>query len=363
MTTKLRRHQDVDRSRSGINFAEVDALPDAEKERLCRALLAEFGVTRIVRVTDKGEMIHCCSLPNHNETNASASLNFKNLTYKCYGCDQKGGLLWYIGTARGTSGTDAAKWLKDQTGLGNEVQSLAALLDYFESLYGGKGTPLAPIPQMHADVLKPWMRIHPYLTDPKAEGGRGIPEETVIRFRCGFGDFRYDLGHGNWITSQRIVVPHFWRGDLVGWQTRRLLKDGSPKYQSSADFPRDRTVFNYDESQRRVVVVESPMSVLSKAHLPVHIEATFGASVTDRQVRFLSNHPQVVLFMDNDEAGWKATESLTERLAPYCNVFVVESPYAADPADLDDGTYLSLVDGAIPAGLWTRPTELHPWEG
>jgi DNA primase len=72
----------------------------------------------------------------------------------------------------------------------------------------------------------------------------------------------------------------------------------SPKYKSSKDFPRSRTLFNYDtvteRGHRSAILVESPMSVL-KAESWVddgHSEfsntlATFGANVSDEQIEIV----------------------------------------------------------------------------
>lgn len=341
----------------GSDFAQYTALPESEKERLCRSLLSEFGVTRITRTNDQGELNHCCCLPWHDESNPSASLNYKKLTYKCYGCGSQGGLLWFIGTCRQTSGTDARKWLNDQTGLGSDEQPLAALLSFFEAIYGPSGkNNVAPMPKMNPSVLNRWLRIHPYMTDV-----RNISEETLMRFKVGYGIIPVKITDTTWVDSERIVIPHFWKGDLVGWQTRRLYKDGTPKYKSSPDFPKDATIYNFDQTAKAPVIVESPMSVLSKAHLDIPIEGTFGASLTDRQCRLLSIHRRVVLFMDNDDAGWKATDQVAERLESYSEVFVVPSPWACDPCDMDDETYTTLVESAIPYSLWSRPQELLAW--
>ncbi len=100
------------------------------------------------------------------------------------------------------------------------------------------------------------------------------------------------------------------KGKLVGWQSRRLdSSDGTPKWLSTPEFPKDSTLFNYDEVCKAdpnfVVVCESPMSTLRhQHHLP--IVATFGAEVTDRQVRLMAEFDRVVLWMDPDNAGWRA---------------------------------------------------------
>lgn len=337
------------------DFSQYSALSDEEKEQLCRSLLSEFGVTE-VQVNRNGEMLHCCALPKHDEKHASAYLNYKKLTYYCFGCGQRGGLLWFIGTCRETTGTEARSWLAEQTGLGAEEQSLSALLQYFDAIYNVDDNRPPPMPNLSTSVLDPWMYLHPYMTEV-----RGIDEQVLMAFKVGYGVLPIWTGGDFRVQSHRIVIPHIWKGNLVGWQSRRIINDNTPKYQSSPDFPKDRTIYNYDEAADEVVVVESPMSVLSKAHRPWHIEATFGASVTERQCRLLAAHRKVILFMDNDEAGWLSTERLIEALEPYCIVYVVDSRWAADPADMDDATYDDLVANAIPASVWARPEALLPW--
>ncbi len=326
-------------------------LPPEEKERLCRSLLAEFGVTH-VKVGGRGELIHGCILPFGNHTdqdrNPTASLNFEKLVYHCFGCASGGSILWFVGLMRDISGTEARRWLVQQTGLGEDQESLSVLLEYFDAVYSkDRGMPETPMPKMDKKILKPWELIHPYMTED-----RGIPEDVLIRFNVGYGLIRH-----RGIDSHRIIIPHFWEGDLVGWQSRRLVDDGTPKYLASPDFPKDRTLYNYRRRADEAVIVESPISVLSKDHVS-HLEATFGAQVTDKQRRLISMHSKITLFFDNDEAGYTATHQMGEFLMRYCDVYVAKNPWNGDPADMTDGEYVDCIRGAVSYALWNSPTEL-----
>ena len=89
----------------------------------------------------------------------------------------------------------------------------------------------------------------------------------------------------------------------------------------------------------------------------------------------LSKHPTVVLFMDNDDAGWKAVQGrddvdkrgrvirhhpgLGERLGRTSVVLVVENPYAADPDEMTDEDYQVLRDAAVPFSIWRPPSVLY----
>ena len=98
------------------------------------------------------------------------------------------------------------------------------------------------------------------------------------------------------------------------------------------------------------------MSVLARTH-QVHIEATFGASVSDGQLRQLAQHHDLVIFFDQDKAGYTGTARLCEYLSQYTSrVRVVENPFTdADAADLDDATFDRLVAGAVHWSLWSIP--------
>lgn len=362
---------------------EPALMPDAEKEALCRSLLAEFGVTNI-RASDKGELTHAClvSPEQHNDQdrNPTASLNYKKLTYKCFGCGGRGGLLWFIATCRHGTSQQARDWLAKATGTDGEVMDLTDLLRYFDAIYESKKEGRAPIPKYSERILDAWQGIHPYLTDGLPEfgiEGRGIPEENLLAFRVGYSE-RFPVDDRGTV-SERIVIPHFWQDSLVGWQTRRLdATDGTTKYLSSPDFPKDSTLYNYDPKRKKAGIVESMMSSIKHSHaLP--LEATFGASITERQMRLMERHDTVVLWMDNDKAGWDAVEGryeaierngkvvgqklvqegLGDLLGRSLNVLVVDSRWAADAGDMTTEGAVGLYESAIPYGAWKRPETLY----
>lgn len=359
-------------------------LPDPSKKALCEELLSEFGISS-VRTNDKsGEMVHAClvspGLHRDQNKNPTASLNYKKLTYNCLGCGSSGGLLWFIATCRGGSSQEARGWLEETAGLGGQVLELDAMLRFLDAIYAKAET--QPMPRYSDRILQGWSFDHPYFTEE-----RGISQEMHRRFRLGWDP-----------SVDRVVIPHFWNGVLVGWQSRKLppqwrsedwtplppdkvdIHSGnptSPKYFSSADFPKDATVFNYEPREREAVVMEAMLSAITHEEY-FHSEALFGAKFTDMQVRRLVKHERVILWMDNDDAGWKAVEGrpevrptkarpdgqdaipgLAELLAPYTQVLVVDSPWSQDPQELPTEEAVALKDAAVPWGVWRRPETLY----
>lgn len=350
---------------------EVKMLPEAEKARLCRELLEEFGLPVKATAEHRGELIIPCTLGDHQDqdANPTGALNYLKLTYKCLGCQRSGGLLWFIAEHRQSSATEARDWLAKETGTDGEVMDLAALLRYFDALYAGRAQ-RAPLPTYSEHTLDPWRFIHPYVTDPIEEGGRGVPEENYLRFQIGYAE-RYPMGTKDNPAppSERIVLPHFWQGRLVGWQSRRLADDGTPKYKSTPAFPKDQTLFNYDPARREAVVVESPFSVIRHDH-HTHFTATFGADITERQITLLGRYDRLLFWLDNDQAGWTAYQGLfddrkrqtkvgvLEACSRMTNVWVIDSPYADDPAGMPEDLVQELVATAVPWVVWGRPKAL-----
>lgn len=353
---------------------EPTLLPLAEKERLVEDLLGEFGLDFTYHRA-RGEYIIPCRISashRNQDHDPTGAFNVEKLVYKCLGCKASGGLLWFIAWHRGEDVKEAREWLGKETGTDGNLQDLSSLLRYFDALQQRSSAKTKP-PVYSERMLEPWALIHPWVTDPPSYdehgrnlGGRGIPEETVLKYGVGYAE-HYQVGKK---LSERIVIPHFWHGELVGWQSRRLADDGTPKYLSTPEMPKDSTLFDYDPEHHDVaVVVESPMSTLRHAH-HVHMPATFGANITDTQIRLISRYQKVIYWLDNDPAGWDAyaekkdrrgkviEPGLLERTAARTDVWVVLNPYDADPADLDDSTAEGLIAQAVPWVLWEEPKAL-----
>jgi len=329
-------------------------LPDSEKKSMAIDLLAEFGSN--VSREDGDELVHSCVLPfgfhAHGDRNPSASLNWRKLVYHCHVCGG-GSLSWLIFNCRGdTTYAQARQWADSKANF-SDSDSAANFAAYIDSLLNPEpDQPPPPIPHFNPDILKPWMKVHPYMTDPRPDG-RGILLENCIKMKVG-----YDGGN-------RIVFPLFWKDKLVGWQTRRIQDDGSPKNKVSPDFPRKQTLYNAEVKADKLIVVESQISVVAKTHLEPDYGfiATFGKEVTPQQLRLLAQYDRLILWFDNDNAGWGATRNVAESLIQYMPIYIVNSPWNADPGDgLDDDTVRELIDGAVTYGSWNPPDEVKEWK-
>lgn len=338
-----------------VGTSDALLLPREQKRQLCIDLLAEFGVHKFTE-TRSGELMHRCTLNlgGHSDGSnpISASINYDKLAFSCFVCGYGGRLLWWVAVNRGLEVEQVEPWLKDRMGLGGNSLDLSTQLAIINSIVHPPAE-TDPMPLYSDKILTRWNHwgmFHPYMTDP-APLGRHIPEKNLERYEIGYADEDPDFRY-----QQRIIIPARWKGKIVGWQARALDPDDpdySAKYKNSPDFPRERILYGEVDSDW-VVAVESPMSVLQHCHhLPM--VSTFGAKVTDAQLRLFHKYKRVVTMYDNDLAGWKATERLQNKLSRYTQVDAVVYKWRQDPAELDDEEMDRLVSNAIPAWSWSRP--------
>lgn len=209
--------------KSSSGMGELLSLTDDDKKSLCIEMLNEFGASNI---TERGdELIHSCCLPfglhKNGDRNPSASLNWRKMVFHCHGCDNGGSFMWLIATCRGEDISESRNWVSRRVDV-ESPEGIEGLLKFIDSFYDPKSEAVPPMPHFNPSVLNDWLFIHPYLTEQ-----RHIPEGNIMHFQVGFNP-----------REGRIVLPHFWHGKLVGWQTRRLSNDGSPKYRNTPDFPK-----------------------------------------------------------------------------------------------------------------------------
>ena len=107
---------------------------------------------------------------------------------------------------------------------------------------------------------------------------------------------------------RRIIIPYYYRGEIVGYTSRAIVDGIKPKYWSShpADF-----VFNLDMQKpesKFVVVCEGPFDAMSIDGVSVS-----GAEISDTQVDQIDRlQREVIVVPDADRAGRKLVDCAIE---------------------------------------------------
>lgn len=308
------------------------------------------------------EVIHSCLIdrvdPHHRngDSSPSAACNLDKKTWVCYS---------YADSETGKSGYDMLHLIMKMEGKSDPYDVLDVVRRFLaeavvedqedfaaemERLLTAGTEPSTPIRAYSDRLLEPWGYTHPWTVE------RGIDLNTASRLHIGYDP------HDN-----RITIPHFWRGALVGWQKRAIPdRPGQwpgtvpplPKYRSSPGFPKSETLYRFDEARAHqadrggpVVVVESPFSVVNAESIGLSgVTATFGAKITATQAALLSSAADIVVWMDGDGAGWLAERRLVQALYRYTTVRVVIPEGTRDLGDYRDlDEVRELIDAAVPA--------------
>jgi len=192
-------------------------------------------------------------------------------------------------------------------------------------------------PRFSRRVLKPWQN-YPIAAFDK----RNVSEETQRAFGLGYDPEHYRrLKSGEEYVGRAIIIPHFFEGNLVGYQSGWLDEDRPkkvPKYTNTRNFPKSETLFNFDaarESADSVFVVESAITAMFITSLGFSAVGTFGAEVSENQLDLLSNFDSIIMAGDNDSSGHKMNRHVSRRLRDTIDVQVMPH-LAMAKGDLND---------------------------
>jgi DNA primase len=178
-----------------------------------------------------------------------------------------------------------------------------------------KGAPNAPL-KFRLDKLE---RSHPYLAE------RGLTLETIIDFGVGY------CAKG--MMAERIAIPiQNPEGNVVAYAGRFPGEpaEGTPKYKLPQGFRKSLELYNIDRAIKEpagkpLVIVEGFFDCM-KLHQSGYrkVVALMGSTMSAGQEELVRRHTnrnsQVIVMLDEDEAGKAGREDITVRLAKFCFV-------------------------------------------
>jgi len=276
-----------------------------------------------------------CPLPTHGSqcSRQSFSVDTAKNVWACHSasCGKLrqgrvgGNVLDLVAWLEGCSIRNAALRLQEQGWGGSEHHQLT-------SKGSSRSSPL-PLPRLRFSLRLHW---HPYLEE------RGVQPGTATGFGIG-----YYTGAG--FLHHRVVFPiHDSKGQLVGY-AGRSLDGGEPRYLFPPGFRKSQVVFNLHRAVREAagcaVVVEGFFDCLRvyQAGYP-NVVALLGVSLSEVQEQLLvERFPRLVLMLDGDEAGRRASQQLAARLKGKVSLSVVEVSSGRQPDQLSSEEMESLL--------------------
>lgn len=282
----------------------------------------------------RGSEITCsCPFPeNHprGDRRPSFGISVEKGAFNCFSCHESGTLTALVERLLGVSRAEAFRLI------GYEVTPEEAL-----RLMAGRACgPKAPVSPMACDVDR-WSRNrHPYWAQ------RGFTEETVGKWRLGYDP-----------RENRVVVPIYYGGGVVGWTKRAVDDVTRPKWTHSENTPASRILFGLDEAQSEseAILVEAPLSAIMLWQYGIRgAVASFGCNLSDDQAVLLrSRFDSVKIFYDPDEPGERGVAKALPKLADFMDVGVVRRTRDDPAAMTEEECRRALYDvPTVPSWAW-----------
>jgi DNA primase len=279
------------------------------------AVLEHYRINELRR-SGRDQLRGRCPL-HGGEGRESFHVNTAEQVFHCFSCGAGGSVLDLVGAVEGCGLREAAQKL---SAWGSAPGNVARLQ---------KTTVTKKIKLVSPLKFRLWgvdVR-HPYLAS------RGISEATASEFGIGFYG-------GPGLMSQRLVVPiDDEAGRLVGYAGRSL--DGSePRYRFPAGFAKSQVVFNLHRAratrQSTVIVVEGFFDCLKVSQAGFgSVVALMGADLYEQQGRLLIQcFRHVVLMLDGDATGRRASTAISAKLSADCSVRIVQLAENQQPDQL-----------------------------
>ena len=297
--------------------------------------------------------------PFHEDHSPSMSVSKDKQIYKCFSCGAAGNVFSFVENYENVSFMEAVKIVADKAGFslsGNitvkketkftrEYEMMDIALKYFQNTLNTKEG---------KDALK-------YLND------RGLSEGDIKEFDIGLSPsnnslnmllekkgFNYnemrdvgliiDSSNIKDVFSERIMFPiHNIDGNVVAFTGRVYNKEDRAKYLGSKEtkiYHKSNILFNYHRAKdaiklkKEIILVEGNMDAIRLYVSGIkNVVALMGTALTKEQIEIIKKlRCKVVLMLDNDNAGEKATYD-TSLLLESANIetYVVRLSGEKDP--------------------------------
>jgi DNA primase len=282
-----------------------------------------------LRRSGKDQYRGCCPIHGGDGDDAF-HVNVERNIFHCFACDAGGTVLDFVAAMEGCSLLEAARRLQGMTCSSGPLRSTT---DEKELVTERKRTS-SPL----KFALTGIDYSHPYLAE------RGIAEETAVEFGIGFY-----AGPG--LMHGRLVIPiHDAAGELIAYCGRSVDRT-QPRYRVPPAFPKSEILFNMHRAvaatANSVVVVEGFFDCMKVHQAGIRsVVALMGSALYEPQRQVLLDRFRlVILLLDGDSTGRKASTVIAHKLRPHCSVQVI---LLADGRQPDQMSAKDIVDALHP---------------
>lgn len=268
------------------------------------AALHELGAAADAKVSG-GDIYVLC--PYHDDRSVgSFAISLETGLNYCFACGNGGSFHRYLTASQGMSRTGARRWCLSRLISTTEPERPA-------------GTRI--------EISEASLAL---FTEPPAHV---LADKAVTAQACRALGILWDPAKSDWI----FPVRDSWTGRLYGWQA----KHGRYMSNRPDEIPVKSCLFGWGQVPPggQVVLVESPLDTAVMHDAGYVAVSSYGAVITDAQLELITGRcSSLVLALDDDKAGWKATDQIWRKLRSIpVRVFSYgDAPLGKDPGELDD---------------------------
>lgn len=319
------------------------------------AVAAELNIEETENSSNEEKLTGFCPFPenhSHGDTTGKFAIFRESKVTHCYACGSRT-LLALVMELLELDQSDAEAWLRKHAL--EDARSDPEFVEDFLNAFKPKESKKIVIPEFGPRILDRFDPIQDRMPEYLEERGISpdVAEEFDIRYTDEYRVRKFKGDVPEEYIGPFIIFPHRFQEKLVGWQARVVNQNPPgerpsypgwiPKYKNTSEFPKDYTLYGYDQVRRlpgAVVVVESGASVLYLRSLGIPAVGTFGAEPTKKQIRMLAGFEKIIIAQDNDKAGRNYVETL---LMMDNALGVIAPPNKTQGSDIGD--YAKLEDG------------------
>lgn len=286
-----------------------------------------------------------CPDPNHNDSNPSCGMRKNDGVWNCFSCSAKGNLFTFAKLL-------GVKLDKTSYNMLNSAYQKTLTFDKLNKknklettkIVWRKGQQKSPL---HDSSIRNFLWSIGIYKDE-------FIEERNIKY-CYYGEAigEHLIGteQEKWTKFvKRILFPIYnsSNGNLVSLEGRTFVNGGKPKVL----YPKGgttRLLYNYDfcDLKKDIILVEGIKDLCKVWNVNSNVVSSFRGILTDEQINQLSKcKGKIIMFIDNDEAGWKALKDLSGRLLDKDLYFCYSNKAGNDPNDCTLYEIEKLIDNA-----------------
>lgn len=317
-------------------------------------ILEHYGLTSKLRQSGDKFSGPC---PIHNGDNSSHfRVSISKNCWNCFGkCQRGGNILDFVSLKEGVSIRQAALLIQEWFGIVSSKANRSDDKPQPPAPPKPKAKPTTRDGESDSDnrtenapltfSLEHLDKVHPYLAE------RSLNETTIETFGLGFCK--------KGLLTGRIAIPiHNASGELVAYAGRWVGNppDDTPKYKLPAGFKKSLELFNFhraiqESPDEPLVIVEGFFDCIKLwQHGLKRGVALMGNALSPAQEELIrkhtTSHSQVLLMLDEDDAGRNAREEIAVRLAKFAFVKIhVSAKEGQQPEHMSRDEVVAVIGG------------------